>query len=315
MKNLSRKLNLYFLIALLLFSNLCFADSSTIAADKEVSSVDHDSESLEQKEIDSSDNRKKKLDENIQNQKKAITEKSELDDLRERLMTYKNIPQIVEDKDYQAVVISLKDVSRIVCFTDISRVIYSKEKNLEIKTVGKNAFVKNLPKEYSDPLTGLVSHDYDSRPKEVYVVCGENTFSLLLIPKDIPANTIYLKSPYFGKEKAINYEKSNDYENMILKLIKSAYFEDIPEGYEIEDIDKLFKEYQEIRLLHRRNYKGMIFEVQEYIVIAKKEININEITLLEVISPKNPIAISIVTPLLKNNDQSRVFIVRLLKDE
>ncbi len=55
--------------------------------------------------------------------------------LIERLKKYKNLPQIVEDEDYQAVEISLKDVTRVVCFTNITRAIYSKEKGMEIKTV------------------------------------------------------------------------------------------------------------------------------------------------------------------------------------
>ena len=235
--------------------------------------------------------------------------------LIDRLKKYKNLPQIVEDEDYQAVEISLKDVTRVVCFTNITRVIYSKEKGMEIKTVDRNAFIKNLPKEAVDPMTGRIAIDYDSRPKEVYLVCGDKTFSLLLIPKDIPANTIYLKSSYVEKEKAFSFEKSNDYENTILKLLKSAYSENVPDGYSVDNIEKVLKEYQEIRLVHKRNYTGIMFEIQEYVVIAKKELNINEITLLEAISPKNPLAVSIVSPLLRPNEQSRVFVVRLLKDE
>lgn len=235
--------------------------------------------------------------------------------LVERLKKYKNAPQIVEDEDYQAVEISLKDVSRVVCFTNIPRVIYSREKGMEIKTIDRNAFVKNLPKEAVDPMTGRMTTEYDSRPKEVYLVCGDKTFSLLLIPKDIPANTIYLKSSYVEKEKAFSFEKSNDYEDTILKLIKSAYSENIPDGYSVDNIEAVLKDYQEIRLVHRRNYTGVMFEIQEYLVIAKKELNINEITLLEAIFPKNPLAVSIISPVLRPNEQSRVFIVRLLKDE
>lgn len=256
--------------------------------------------------------------ENLPTNKKSTygdVRESSTEELIERLKSFKNAPQIVEDEDYQAVEVSLKDVTRIVCFTNITRTVYSKEKGVEIKTVDKNAFVKNLPKEIVEPSSGRIAVEYDSRPKEVYIVCGDKTFSLLLIPRDIPANTIYLKSSYIDKEKAFSFEKSNDHENMILKLIKSAYLEDIPEGYDVEDIDKVFKEYQEIRLVHKRNYTGIMFQVQEYVLIAKRDLNINEITLLEAISPKNPLAVSIVSPVLRPNEQSRVLIVRLLKDE
>lgn len=235
--------------------------------------------------------------------------------LIERLRSFKNTPQIVEDEDYRAVEVSLKDVTRIVCFTNITRTVYSKEKGIEIKTVDKNAFIKNLPKEIVEPSSGRIAIEYDSRPKEVYIVCGDKTFSLLLIPKDIPANTIYLKSSYVDKEKAFSFEKSGDYENMILKLIRSAYLEDIPEGYDVEDIGKVVREYQEVSIVHKRNYTGIMFQVQEYVLIARKELNINEITLLEAVSPRNPLAVSIVSPVMRPNEQSRFFIVRLLKDE
>lgn len=235
--------------------------------------------------------------------------------LIERLRSFKNTPQIVEDEDYQAVEVSLKDVTRIVCFTNITRTVYSKEKGVEIKTVDKNAFIKNLPKEIAEPSSGRIAIEYDSRPKEVYIVCGDKTFSLLLIPRDIPANTIYLKSSYADKEKAFAFEKSGDYETMMLSLIKSAYLEDIPEGYDVEDIEKVLRDYREIRLVHKRNYTGIMFQVQEYVLMAKKDLNINEITLLEAVSPKNPLAVSIVSPLLGTNEQGRFFIVRLLKDE
>gem|GEM_PF-1783838 len=241
--------------------------------------------------------------------------RSSAETLIERLKSFKNTPQIVEDEDHQAVEVSLKDVTRIVCFTNITRTVYSKEKGIEIKTVDKNAFIKNLPKEIVEPSSGRIAIEYDSRPKEVYIVCGDKTFSLLLIPKDIPANTIYLKSSYVDKEKAFSFEKSGDYENMILKLIRSAYLEDIPEGYDVEDIGKVVREYQEVRLVHKRNYTGIMFQVQEYVLIAIKELNINEITLLEAVSPKNPLAVSIVSPVMRPNEQSRFFIVRLLKDE
>ncbi|HAM50185.1 MAG TPA: hypothetical protein DCP92_05650, partial [Nitrospiraceae bacterium] len=163
-------------------------------------------------------------------------------------------PQVVNDEAMQAVEVSLKDISRIVCFTDITRVIYSKEKVIEIKNEGKDAFVKNLPIESIDPSTGRATLKYDRRPKEVYLLCGSKTYSLILVPKDIPATTIYLRSSSGERENASKYERANDYDNTIFNLIKTVYRQEIPNGYQETDISALAKSFQQADIVHTRDY-------------------------------------------------------------
>lgn len=230
------------------------------------------------------------------------------------LKSYPNSPQIITDESYHPLEISLKDISRIVCFRAIDRVIYSKEKGVEIKTIDKNAFVKNLPREIQEP-TGKVRVEYDLRPKELYMVCGSKTFSLLLIPRDIPATTIFLKSSFAEKDKALEFEKASTHEDLVLALIKDAYFETVPAGYEVRDINKPLREFQEIKIAHIRDYMGALYTVQELAVTAKMPIALDETVLLEAIMPTNAYAITIVNHNLRPTEQTRVFIVRMPKDE
>jgi len=231
----------------------------------------------------------------------------------ESLKSYKPQTQVIKDEGLQTLDISLKDVSRLVCFTDIEKVIYSREKGIEIKTSGRNAYIKNLPKESVNPITGRLMVEYDSRPKELYVICGEKTFSLILIPQDIPAVTAYLQSSHADTMKALAHEKSSTYEDTILSLIKSAYFEEIPPGYEVSEINKPEKEFKELLIVHSKDYTGTMYQVQEYVLIAKAEITIDEMTILNTLKPVNPLAVSIVSMYLRNGEQSRVFIVRRQK--
>lgn len=228
----------------------------------------------------------------------------------ENLKNYKPQTQVIKDEGFATLEISLKDVSRLVCFTDIEKVIYSKEKGIEVKTMGKNAYIKNLPKESLNPMTGKMMVEYDSRPKELYVICGEKTFSLILIPQDIPAVTAYLQSSYADTAKALAHEKTSAYEDTILSLVKNAYFEDIPPGYEATEINKPIKEYREIQIVHSRDYTGAMYQVQEYVLIARAEITIDEITIVNTLKPVNPLAVSIVALYLRPGEQTRAFIVR-----
>lgn len=250
----------------------------------------------------------------VKSQKIRGSRKSEMAS-HDWLKLYKPSPQVITEEAFQVAEISQKDITRIVCFASIERDIYSKEKGIEIKLVDKNAFIKNLPKESMDPISGRMSYEYDSRPKELYLVCGGKTFSLLLIPKDIPAQTIYLKPAYVDKEKATAYETSSHYEETIMTLIKDAYIENVPDGFDIEEINKPFKEFNELSLIHKKNYIGSRYQIQEFVIISKTNFNINEILLLETIKPKNPLAVSIISTALRPNEQTRAFIVRLLKDE
>lgn len=217
--------------------------------------------------------------------------------------------QIVYDDDYQAVKISLKDVTRLVCFTDITKTVYSKEKNMEIETDGRDAFIKNLASKTADPLTGQPTIRYDTRPKELYVMCGARTFSLILVPDDVRATTIYLKSTQADKSKAAAFEAS-DYENTLYKLMKAAYNEDIPDGYEVEEIDKPQGKFKEGTMVHRRNYSGDMFQVNEFIFISNEDVNLDELQVLEVLKYRNTLAVSIVDNILAPNQQTRIFLVR-----
>ncbi len=241
----------------------------------------------------------------------AVTDNSPEDDVIEKLRNHNKATQIVYDEGFQPVEIAMKDISRIVCSADITNIVFSKEKSLEIKSQGKDAFIKNLPAETVDPATGSLMLKYDKRPKEVYVLCGSKTYSLLLIPRDIPATTIFLKSSIVDKEQAGKYERATDYENTLLKLIRDVYREDVPNGYEISEINKLVKNFHESDIVHSRDYIGDYLQVQEYIVYAKQAINLDEIQLLDLLKIRNPLAITLVDNVLEAKQQTRVLIVRL----
>jgi hypothetical protein len=207
---------------------------------------------------------------------------------------------------WNVVYVSMGDVNRIVCEKgDVPTVVYSQEKEMQVKTEGRNVFVKLVPKEEGDGKK--VISDY---PRELYVECGGEVFQLLLYPKSIPATTIYLKLPYKkDTTKAKVFEKADPFEETIGKLIKSAYLEEIPDGYDVGMVNRTAGSFKELDLVLYRRYTGDRFVVEEYLITAKLNLELSEASFLPYL--KNPVAISIVKPILKEGETTRMFVISI----
>jgi conjugal transfer pilus assembly protein TraK len=215
--------------------------------------------------------------------------------------------QVVEfSHGWNVVYISSGDVNRIVCEKgDASTVVYSQEKEMQVKTEGRNVFVKLVPKEEGNGKK--VISDF---PRELYVECAGEVFQLLLYPKSIPAATIYLKLPYQkDTTKAKAFEKASPFEETIGKLIRAAYLEEIPDGYDVEIVNKSAGSFRELDLVLYKRYTGDRLVVEEYLITAKLNLELSEASFLPYL--KNPVAISIVKPILKEGETTRMFVVSI----
>jgi uncharacterized protein YrzB (UPF0473 family) len=213
--------------------------------------------------------------------------------------------QVVEfSHGWNMAYVSMGDVNRIVCEKgEIAIVVYSQEKEMQVKTEGQNVFVKLVPKEEDDGKR--VISDY---PRELYVECGGEVFQLLLYPKSIPATTIYLKLPYKkDTTKARTFERASPFEETIAKLIKASYLEEIPDGYDVEMVNRTAGSFRELELVLYRRYTGDRFVVEEYLITAKLNLELSEASFLPYL--KNPVAVSIVKPVLKEGETTRMFVV------
>jgi len=215
--------------------------------------------------------------------------------------------QVVEfSHGWNVVYVSMGDVNRIVCEKGaVPTVVYSQEKEMQVKTEGQNVFVKLVPKEEGDGKK--VISDY---PRELYIECDGEVFQLLLYPKSIPATTIYLKLPYKkDTTKAKAFERASFFEETIAKLIKSAYLEEIPDGYDVEMVNRTAGSFRELDMVLYRRYTGDRFVVEEYLITAKLNLELSEASFLPYL--KNPVAISIVKPILKEGETTRMFVLSI----
>lgn len=222
----------------------------------------------------------------------------------------KQNPTIVENS-FSFVNISLTDVNRISCPYTIKWFTYSKEKEIQITKANKNLLVKIIPKVIVEGNEEKIVRD--SFPRELLVECGNQVFTLILVPKKIPTQTIILKPKFADTKKALKFETSNDYETTIKELIKHVYREEPPKGYSVKEVYKPYKRFKQLNMNILRVYKGAIYKITEYQLIGKQRVDLTEKLFIPYL--KNPIAISLTKLHLNPGEKARMFVIEKLGDE
>lgn len=238
----------------------------------------------------------------LQKQKAAIDQVAEQP-------TAGEFPTVVLPEATTSVRLSSSDMNRISCPADIREALTSTEKGLTIKITGKDAFVKFKVTKKGDKFT------YSATPTELYVVCGEETFSMVIFPQRIPSQTIRLTS---GKDKKIKENLSLyaglPFEKKALKAIKDVYTENIPDSYTVSKKEKRFLSYKEIILTLKRtvDIEGEGLRIKEYEVSLRgetTEFKLNEKMFLKTELAENPVAVSLERHILRVGDTSRLYVV------
>ena len=219
-------------------------------------------------------------------------------------------PQIV-DTIFSYVTISLTDVSRITCPKEIKWFTYSKEKQIQIQKAGNNLLVKVSPKVIS--VNSQVKEvKRETFPRELITECNGQVFTLILIPKKVPTQTIVLKPLMKDKKKALRFETANPYEETLKQLIKSAYKELPIDGYEIKIVNRPYKKFKRLDMDLYKIYKGAYYQIREYSLKAKSNIDLHE-KLFVPFLPESTLAIAISKLHLRAGEKARMFVV--LKEE
>lgn len=208
------------------------------------------------------------------------------------------------------VAMSATDLNRINCPAEIKDALTSTEKGVIVKIAGKDAFVK-----FKVIKTPEGKMKYSTTPTEIFVVCGENTYSLIALPKKIPSQIIRLGS---GAEKRIQENQSIygslPFEKKIIRAIKDIYTEQIPDSYAVTPTNRQIGNYQEFSVLSRRSVdiegEGLrVVEMEVALKPGKREFKLNEKFFLIKQFTTNPVAISLEKQVLSPGENVRVFIV------
>ncbi len=221
-----------------------------------------------------------------------------------------NTPVVVIPEVSTVVFMNNRDVNRIVCHEEIKDLVFLRENGIAAKVTGKDAFVNFKFVKEGDAML------HASKPSEMYVVCGENTYNLIIVPKpDVPPQTVRLSSGLEKKIKA-NAEMYDGlpFEKKVIKSIKDVYTDQIAESYSIEEVGKQIGNWQEITIIHKKsvNVEGEGLRIKEYEAILKQgqvPFKLSEKIFTKKQFADNPVAISIEKHVLKPGETVRIFVV------
>jgi conjugal transfer pilus assembly protein TraK len=211
--------------------------------------------------------------------------------------------------------VSRTDINRVYCpGSDISDVLYSEEKGIEVKITGKSAFLKFLPSFSTN------SPEYEAGPAEFYIVCGNDMYTIIAEPKGIPAVTINLSSSLkerIGKTK--EFFKGLAFEEGILKLIRHAYTNSLPDYFRVKIALESINIFNDLKmqLVKTVQAEGAGLLLKEYAVqnISPGEMEIKESDFLNKEITTRAVAVAVDPHILKENEIARLFVVEKANDD
>jgi conjugal transfer pilus assembly protein TraK len=219
------------------------------------------------------------------------------------------------------VFLSNRDVNRIICQNGpIKDVVYSQEKGISVKTENNNAFIKFLIS--GNPMAGNMT--YSETPSEIYVICGEDNtvYTLIALPKDIPAQTIELVSNKKQIKKTLSVFEGLAFEKKVILLIQSAYKDEVAESFTVKNIHQSSDVFRDMDVLLNRQIladgEGLI--LKEYILSLKPTTDKTTLPLDEkfFLVPEitqHPVGIALEHMTLEIGQLCRLFVVEKHLDE
>lgn len=220
--------------------------------------------------------------------------------------------------------LSSTDINRIICPPESEgevHVVHSAEKGLNTKTVGKDVFVKfNIIKKIEDGKETLI---HSTVPTDMYVICGGEVYSMIVIPKRIPSQMVKLSTGVKNTiKKNLSMYSGMAYEKKIIDIIKSAYIDNIPESFTVHLIKKPVDMFKDILMVFERIIvvDGVGLELKEYSLSVKDSSKTDTLNLTEKeflkpdIAGRGVVAISLDTHQLSKGDRARLFIVTARKE-
>jgi conjugal transfer pilus assembly protein TraK len=203
---------------------------------------------------------------------------------------------------------SSSDANRIVCSSEIKDVIFSSEKGVSVKAVGKNAFVKFRITRKDD------KDVYSSTPTELYVVCGESVYNLIAIPRRIPSQTVKLSQGVEKIRQNAALYGGLPFEKKVIAVIKAVYTGDIPEGFSVRTANGKLPLFRDLDVTLVRSYwvEGEGLAVNEFTVSSRKtgeELKITEKDFLREAVAVRPVGIALDRHSLKQGETGKVIVV------
>ena len=216
--------------------------------------------------------------------------------------------QLVSPEIPTAVKLSNMDINRIVCPGPMNDLIFSREKGMTGHFSGNNAFIKFKIEDIGEELI------YADTQSELFIVCDNTVYSLLVTPAEIPSVTLRLAAPKGDSfRKNISHYQNLPLEKQALQLIREAYANTWPENYRIVSSTEIIPLSPELetRLVQTIEVDGVGLRLKKFQVtsLAKERIDLDEKIFLAAGIDPAILAVAVEEHGLEQNQTTRVFVV------
>ena len=207
-----------------------------------------------------------------------------------------------------AVELSNVDINRIVCSGPMTDLIFSREKGMTGHFSGNNAFVKFKIEDRGG------EYIYADEQSELFVVCNNTVYTLIVTPTKIPSVTIRLASPKGDSfRKNIAHYKNLPLEKQALQIIREAYDGAYPSSYRVSEPAKVesLSPDLEITLTQVVDVDGVGLRLKKYSVksLAQNPVTVGEKLFLTSSVSGSILAVAIEDHNLNAGQTTRVFVV------
>lgn len=146
----------------------------------------------------------------------------------------------------------------------------------------------------------------------LFMTPNGNVFTLILVPKSIPSQTVILKLPGTHSSKDEEHEPQADYVDKLKEVIKSMYHDVVPEGFSMKEENKNVLKWAGLSMTMTYSYNGAAIKGETYHIQNQTR---NTIRILpNDFYEKGVLAVSVDTNDLAPKETTRVFILKR-KDE
>ncbi|TKB11255.1 type-F conjugative transfer system secretin TraK [Desulforhopalus sp. IMCC35007] len=207
-----------------------------------------------------------------------------------------------------AVQLSNVDINRIVCPGPMNDLIFSQEKGMTGHFSGNNAFIKFKIEDAGD------EYIYADTQSELFVVCNNAVYTLLVTPTDTPSVTLRLASPSGDTFKQnIDQFKKMPLEKQALQIIREAYNGTYPTSYRISESNRIvpLSSDLEATLIQVVNVDGVGLRLNKYLIksIAQEQVDVDEKIFLSSSISQSILAIAVDDHRLNPGQSTVAFVV------
>lgn len=211
---------------------------------------------------------------------------------------------MVEPEKLTVIDVSNQATNRVICPGIISDVIYPKEKPVEIMVSGENIFVKFLFRRdlgEEKPYTGDI---------DMYVVCSESVYHMIMKAGKAPPATVALKSDIEKIKKGMDIFGGLPHETRLLRFLRFAYTERYPDGVTVTEVMKpadvemggLTVTLKRTAVVH-----GSGLKLNEYMVTPEDATEFRETDFLPL--AKKPLLVAFEKNKVQKGDATRLFVI------